>query len=149
MVLSRFYYQTSKKKAEQLRMWYMLLMVVTLVLLWLPWSRVDGRVVSGIGMAIDGEKLLVVYGVSLLSSLLLMMWRQGKMAVMLSMTNSVFLFLVAMRLWPETKVLETTDLAPIISELVLLNNVVGSLWWHQKEKTSKKMVKKRSIEKSY
>mgnify|MGYP001558579706 CR=1 FL=1 len=138
MILANFYYHKGKKRRNQLRLASMVFQLVAFVLLFFPWVETEGVVKSGFSLTMAGNWGLIAYLAALLFSLVLIVSLESKHNILgakVALVNSVWLFVIMLRLFPETKRLSSTDIAPIVSVLLMLvNNVAVLLLWHQLQK---------------
>lgn len=150
IILSKFYFIKGKRRIGQLRYASLTLQLVALVLLFFPWIETEEISFSGFSLAAIGNWKLVVYGATLVLSVALIVSRHlgaNILGVKIAIVNSVWLFIIMLLLFPETKRLTWVDIAPIISVLMMLsNNVVALLLWHQLQLlvSKKSASKKRS-----
>lgn len=122
VILSRFYFKTGKKKINQLRFISIGLQLTALLLLFF----------------FPGHFLLPVYGIALVLSIFFVASKRlvfNRVGSAISLANSIFLFIILLLLFPETKTLTSSDIPLIISVFAMLtNNVVVLLFWHQLQK---------------
>lgn len=122
VILSRFYFKTGKKKINQLRYTSVVFQLIALFLLFF----------------FPGHFLLSIYGIALVVSIFLVAFKKAisnKVGAAISLVNSVFLIIVLILLFPETKILTASDVPMIVSVFLMLsNNVVVLLFWHQLQK---------------
>lgn len=126
VILRRFYFQKGKKQIRRLRVATIGLQLLALVLLFsFPWHF-----------------LLPVYGAALAGAIFFIAGKNvklNKVGAAIALANSVWLFIMMFLLFPETKKLTSTDIAPIISVLLMLsNNMAVLLLWHQLQKGRRK-----------
>lgn len=149
VILSKFYFSKGKKRKDQLRLASLIFQLVTFVLLFFPWFEAEGIVYAGISLAIIGNLGLVIYGSALLLSMALVISGYPRLNVVgakIALANSAWLFGVMFLMFPETKKLAFTDIAPIVSVLLMLcNNVVVLLLWHQLQKGEKKRCEAKAV----
>lgn len=119
VILSRFYFKTGKKKINQLRYTSIVLQLIALFLLFF----------------FPRHLLLSIYGSALVTSIFFIAFKKSilnKAGATISLVNSVFLFVILLLLFPETKILTASDVPLIVSVFLMLsNNVVVLLFWHQ------------------
>lgn len=125
VILSRFYFKTGKKKINQLRYTSVVLQLVALFLLFF----------------FPRHFLLQIYGIALVTSIFFIAFKKAifnKVGAAISLVNSVFLIIILILLFPEIKILTASDVPMIVSVFVMLsNNVVVLLFWHQLQRGSK------------
>lgn len=142
VILSKFYISKGEKQKNQLRFTSLVFQLIALILFFFPWVETEGLFFSGFSLAVMGNWGLVAYGTALILSMGLVISRQPRpniVGAIIALANSVWLFVVMLFIFPGTKRLTLTDVAPIVSVFMMLcNNVAVLLLWHQLQKGKKK-----------
>src|SRR3989344_7370812 len=134
-VLKTFYYSFSKEKLERLRKSALGINLAVLILTFLPWvpSSLGGS--SCVTLALQGNVLSVLFVILLLASILLSSVKDAsllKLASIVTIANTILLFILMYQLRPGTYTVTNYDIAPITAVLLLLVAcVAGLLLWQQ------------------
>jgi len=133
--LRTFYYSFSKEKLESLRKAALGINLAVFILALLPWLPLALGGKSGIGLALDGNILAILFVIFLLISIVLFLTKEAtflKLAALATIANTFILFVIMYQLRPGTFVLTLYDIAPIIAVMFLLvGDLVVMLLWQQ------------------
>src|SRR3989344_8736482 len=142
--LKTFYYSFSKEKLELLRKANLGYSAALSVLSFLPWIPPFMGGLSGLGLALGGNFLAILFFVFLLNSLVLFFRKEAlflKIGAVLTILSTIVLFTLMIILRPGTYTLSPYDIAPIVAILLLLcQNVAVLLLWQQLDLQKKDVV---------
>lgn len=147
--LKTFYYSFSKQKLERLRKTAFGINFSVLILSLLPWINPELGGQSGLSLALEGH-IQAIFFISLLSlAAILFLTKDAmflKIASLITIINTLLLFIIMQGLRQETFVLTPYDIAPIIAVLILLlGDVVVLLLFQQLQLRNKKKSDRKSV----
>lgn len=142
LVLRYFYFSKNTTLARRLRLTAGILLIGVFVLLFFPWLPEAHGGPTGWGIILQGDAPMVILAGLLIFTLAALFISHkpllSKIGILTNITASIFLFGLMIYTFPNTVSLEFRDTAPIFAILILLiNNVVLLLLWHQLQKNKK------------
>ncbi|MBI4130524.1 hypothetical protein HY468_04360 [Candidatus Roizmanbacteria bacterium] len=142
--LKTFYFSFSQEKVERLRKASLGFSCAVLILSFLPWVPSSPGGLSGIGLALEGNFLALLFLILLLNSLVLFFQKEMiflKIGSVLTFLSTIVLFALMLALRPGTFILSWYDIAPIVAVFMLLcQNVAVLLLWQQLDLQKKEAV---------
>lgn len=139
--LKTFYFSFSREKLEGLRKTSIGLTISVLILTLLPWVPPDLGGLSAVGLALGANFLSIVLFILLTISLIFLFQKEYlflKIAAVLTVLETLVVFILMASLRPGSFSLSLYDIAPIVAVLILLVlNVVMFLLWQQMQLSKK------------
>lgn len=141
-VVKNFYYTYRKKYVQNLKYLALLLNLLVLAVFLFPWLPQSRGGLSGWQLLISGEPRVILFFLFLFVSLTLFLAKSQKLlkvGAIINIINSVFIIILFMGLLPGETRLTFRESGPIAAAIILLvNNVVVLLLWHQLQLKSRK-----------
>lgn len=145
-VLRTFYFSFSKEKIERLRKAALGFHLAVFILIFLPWLPPTLGGLSGLAFALSGNMLAVLFLLLIALSAIFFLIRDTtlmKVALGITIFNTLALFILMYSLRPTTFTLTFYDIAPILAVLLLLVcDVTVLLLWQQLQLKDKKLKRK-------
>lgn len=142
LALKTFYFSYDKEKIRKLRQAAFGINLAVLILFFLPWLPLPRGVLSGWEIVWQGDPMIILLPVLIAVSTFSFLTKNHsllKTGAVLNIAASVLFIAAMMRLMPGTFKLTVYSVAPIIASMLLLvNNVVVLLLWHQLQLKTKK-----------
>ena len=143
-VLRRFYFSYDAKLPERLRLAALVIELAIIGLFFFPWLPESRGGAFGWQIALQGNVGMILLIILLLSAVGLFLTKNSrllKLGASLHFVANILIFVVMIRLLPETIQLTLGDIAPIVATLLLgVNTVVVMLLWHQLQKQEQNRV---------
>lgn len=134
-LLSHFYFTYNKEALERFRYLTVGINLSIFGLLFLPWLSFRASGLTGWQLIVQGNIFLGWLAFFLIVSTLFLLSNAArfmKLAVVLQIISSVWIFVAMKKLVPGTVTLDFKDTAPIFATLLLLtSNVTGLMMWQQ------------------
>jgi len=134
-VLKRFYFKHSREKAERLRYVALVLNSLILGLIFFQWIPASHGGQTGLELLLQGRWDVILFSVLLTLSIAFLFTKKHallKTAAVFQIFNSAFFIFLMIGLMPQAYYIKLSHVAPVIIALLLLgNNVVLMLLWHQ------------------
>lgn len=146
-VIRNFYYSYREKHEQRLKRLAFFLNLLALSVFLFPWLPLGRGGQSGWQLLASGKPEVILFFLFLVVSLALFLTKNQKLikaGAVINIVNSVFIIILFMGLLPGKIRLTLRESAPIIAAIVLLaNNVVVLLLWHQLQLRIKKKREER------
>lgn len=138
-VLKKFYFSKNAILSRQLRIAAIILIFGVFVLLLFPWLPEAHGGPTGWGIILQGDApMIILAGLLFFTLATFFIPRQlflTKIGILTHFVATIFLFGLMIYTFPNTITLKFRDTVPIFAALILLiNNIVLLLFWHQLQK---------------